>query len=63
VNLTLAPRSYLSVANTQRPGEVMGIVINKVLADFDLPDLEGALGTKVRRTTATNPDYVAWLNS
>jgi cephalosporin-C deacetylase-like acetyl esterase len=36
VNLTRAPRSYLSVANTQRPGEVMGIVINKVLADFDL---------------------------
>jgi hypothetical protein len=36
VNLTRAPRSYLSIANTRRPGEVMGIVINKVLADFDL---------------------------
>ncbi len=63
VNLTRAPRSYLSIANTQRPGEVMEIVINKVLADFDLPDLEGALGAKVTRTTATSPDYVSWLNS
>ncbi len=34
-----------------------------VALDLDLPDLEGALGAKVARTTATSPDYVAWLNS
>ena len=41
----------------------MEIVIGKVLADFDLPDLEAKLAGKVTRTTATNADYVAWLNS
>ncbi len=60
VHLTSTPASYLTLANTQRPGEVMDLIINKVLADFDLPDLEKALGSKVTRASGT-PDYVKWL--
>lgn len=63
VHLAGTPASYLSITNTQRPGELMDIVINKVLADFDLTDLQTVLGTRVNRTTTTNPDYVIWLKS
>jgi hypothetical protein len=63
VHLAATPASYLGIAGTQRPGELMDIVIGKVLADFDLPDLEARLPGRVTRTATTNADYAAWLDS
>jgi hypothetical protein len=39
----------------------MPVVIHRVLADFDLPDLERALGAAVTRSASSAPDYAAWL--
>jgi hypothetical protein len=64
VHLAGTPASYLGITGTQRPGEMMDIVIGKVLAYFDLPDLEAKLVGRVTRTAAANVvDYVAWLGA